>query len=634
MFRLLLPFVIILGLIVAAMAFEGRSPRADIVVAQATDCFTLDPQRMTYTQDLRMARALYEGLLRIDGLTGAIEPAVAERWEKLDNGKRWRFHLRDDARWSNGELVTTEDFLYAWRRGMTPDTAGNYSNIFFHIEGAEDFFNWRAQATADYEASDTHTPDAAEALRTETLERFRNTVGLHAVDARTLEVTLRRPIPYFLDLCAFGTMLPVHAASVESNVSVDPDTGMFRQRHNWTKAGAHVSNGPYVLERWRYKRDLRLRANPFWWDRDSMRNETVEIRCIQDPNTAVLAFESGELDWVTDVMVEYRSAMIQQASNYLATHEDTLEKALAAGATMDEALAKSPEPGPDERRNLHNIPAFGTFYFNFNCRDQLTDGRDNPLANPQVRRALALAIDRSAIIALVLRTGEPVARSFVPPDSIPGYVSQLGPRFNPEEARAELEAAGWVDRDGDGVPENENGTPFPAIDMLYSSGNARYRDMALVMREMWSANLGVETTLRSKDTKAYKEDLRRGNFMVARGGWYGDYGDPTTFLDLGRSTDGNNIRAFKSDVYDELLDSAAQCTDPAQRMEILQTAERMLMREAVPLLTIYHYTMPYLFDPTRLRGITRHPRLQQNYYLLEDTSKRGESPERGEYNAR
>ena len=116
MSKVLLPFVLLLVAVVIAMSLDRRLPRADVVVAQTTDCFTLDPQRMSYMQDLRIARSLYEGLVRIDGSDGSIVPAVAKSWTTSQDGRVWTFTLRGDARWSNGDAVTAADIVKGWQR--------------------------------------------------------------------------------------------------------------------------------------------------------------------------------------------------------------------------------------------------------------------------------------------------------------------------------------------------------------------------------------------------------------------------------------------------------------------------------------------------------------------------------------
>ncbi len=168
-----------------------------------------------------------------------------------------------------------------------------------------------------------------------------------------------------------------------------------------------------------------------------------------------------------------------------------------------------------------------------------------------------------------------------------------------------------------GTLKTKRGERFPSIDLLYTLQMPRYRDMALTMRDMWGTHLGIESTLRAKDTKAYREDLSKGSFMVARGGWYGDYGDPMTFLELSQSENGNNDRKFKDENYDDLLERAARELSPSKRLKLLHEAERILVQEAMPILPMYHYSTTYMYDPRRLKGISRHPRLEQNYWALE-----------------
>ena len=624
MLRLLAPFLVILGAVVVAMSLEERLPRADVVVSQTRDCFTLDPQRMSYMHDLRMARSLYEGLLRRDNLTSEFMPGVAESWNCSEDGLVWTFKLRSDARWSNGDPVTTGDFVYSWRRAMMPDSAADYSDLFFAIRGGREFFRRRLEGTSAHARMEFDDPTsrerAARELLEETFRDFNENVGIEAVDDHTLRVELERPLAYFLDLCAFSVFAPVHPPSVEAYVGLDPASGMLTQKHGWTRAGELVSNGPYLLARRRIKHDIRLVRNPYYWNPGAVKPDSVEVLCIEDPNTSVLAYEVGTVDWVSDVSVEYLADMMDQYADYVTTHSERYEERLGEGLGIDEILAGLPAPEAGERRDLHTSKAFGTFFFSFNCRPLLASGEPNPLVDPRVRRALSMAVDKKTIVDRVLRTGEPVAGSLVPPGSIPGYQPPSGLDYDPERARTLLEEAGWVDRDGDSIPENEAGEEFPPVDFLYTTGVPRYRDMGLAMSDMWKNHLGIETNLRSKDTKAYRADLRNGTFMIARGGWYGDYGDPMTFLELSETGNGNNDRGYSDAGYDGLLERARDMTDAVGRMELLHEAEHKVVVQDLPIMPVYHFTTSYLYDPTRLRGLTRHPRLQQEYWRLERLS--------------
>jgi oligopeptide transport system substrate-binding protein len=280
---------------------------------------------------------------------------------------------------------------------------------------------------------------------------------------------------------------------------------------------------------------------------------------------------------------------------------------------VDEALAALPAPTAGERRDVHVVPNFGTDFYSFNCRPTLTGGAFNPFADPRVRRAFALAVDKRALAERVIRVGEPVANTLVPPDGVVGYQTPAGLGHDVVRARKELADAGWSDRNGDGTLELADGTAFPTVDLLYSTGSPRYRDLSLAMADMWRRELGVQVELTSKDSKFMKDDLRAGNFMIARGGWYGDYPDPTTFLDLCRTGDGNNDRGYSSAAFDALLDRAAAEPEPARRLAILAEAERMVTEVDLPIMPITHFATVLLYDPVRVRGITRDPSFDQRF---------------------
>jgi oligopeptide transport system substrate-binding protein len=377
-----------------------------------------------------------------------------------------------------------------------------------------------------------------------------------------------------------------------------------------------VGNGPYLLTQWRYKRDMRLERNPLFHSPQRVRCDSIASLSIDDPNTAVLAFESGQIDWVSDVTVDYQADMLAERRAYEQRHAAEIRSMLESGRSIDEALASLPPPQRGQRRNISVFPTFGTDFFSFNCRPHLADGRPNPFADARVRRAFTLAVDKKVIVERVTRLHEPVATTFVPPGSIPGYRSPAGLPHDPARGRAELAAAGWSDRNNDGFAENARGEAFPEIEILFTTNTARYKNIALALRDMWQRELGVRIVLRGKDTKFYKDDLKAGNFMIARGGWYGDYGDPTTFLDLCRTHDGNNDRKYSHPYVDGLLEKAAAEPDPDQRFRLLEECERFLFDEEVPMLVLCQFVQLYMYEPGRVTGISLHPRMNQHLWQI------------------
>lgn len=559
--------LLILSLLIAACG-DGRdsSERADFCFISTSAHHHLDPQRMSWSHDIRIVECLFEPLVRARVEDGRIEPAVAESWAISEDGLTYTFTLRDDARWSNGDPVTAHDFIYAWRRGMTPDLGADYTQLFFCIRGAEAFFTWRTEQLSRYAASaQPKTTVAAEILWNEATERFSQTVGLCANDDRTLVVNLDRPTAYFLELCAFATFMPVHPPTVEAKSSFGVDTGMIQQDTAWTKPPHIVGNGPYVLTDWRFRDRLTLNANEHYWARAAMQSLSVQELITENPQTALLKYDQGEADWLPDIPT---------------------------------ALPLAADLINSNRKDVHAGPAAGTYFYNFNCSDKLNNGSPNPLADTQVRHALSMAIDRDTIVQRVTRLGnrQPIARSFVPVDAIPGYEPpvEAGLSFNPDQAKKLLADAGYP-----------TGVGLEGLSILYNSEGG-HGGIAQQIRHAWQTHLGVNVNLEAVDSKHFSERLKRQDYTICRASWFGDYRDPTTFLDKFLTGNGNNDCAWNNAEYDQTLQTAANALDPARRLALLRQAETIMLEEQ-PIAPIFHYVNLWLYDPERVKGLTLNP---------------------------
>mgnify|MGYP003575520609 FL=1 len=639
--RLLLPFIIVAGALGAAVYFDATPPRADFTFINRGEVFTLDPQRMSYMQDFRFAYALYEPLVRWNNENDSVEPAAASLPEVSFDQRTYTFHILPEAKWSNGDPVTAHDFVYSWQRLLWPDTAADYSTLLFVIDGAEDFFNWRTSQLASFGVDKSR--ERANELLDAAKRRFADTVGLRALDDFTLQIRLRRPCPYFLDLCGFAVLHPVYRPCVEgwvlsdsmrqalrehgwaqieappmearAFISLDPATGRIEQKHEWSRPRKLICNGPYVLDEWRYKRDMRLKRNPLFHRPEMVKNENVQCISIEDANTTVLAYATGDVDWLTDVTAEYVPDMLAERGVYEQRHRAEIDLFLAQGLSLDEALASCPAPQSGERRNIRAMPTFGTEFIQFNCRPMLPDGRKNPFADARIRRAFAMAIDKNEIVNNVTRLNEPVVGSIVPPNSIAGYRAANGVAFDRTRAMDELAAAGW--KYDNGMLNNASGEEFPVIDLMYSTRTQRSQWMMLNLRDQWQDALNVRIELRPADPKFYGDSLQYGKFMISHGRWYGDYGDPTTFLDIFRTNDGNNDRGYSNPRVDQLLEGASRELDAAKRFRMLEECERYVMDEEAPLVPICQLVQVYMYEPGRLNGLSEHPRLTQHLWQLE-----------------
>ncbi len=614
---MLIPIAVLVGLVAISVFGDRAGPKADLTFINSSEVNTLDPQRMSWMHDLRTARLLYEGLVKNDVLSDdfAIIPGVAKSWKLSKDARTYTFDLRSDAKWSNGSPVTAHDFVYSWRRALLPDLVSDYVAMFFSIEGAQEFYDWRQEQLEDFTdrkfANSAAQTQAAYDLWAQTKEQFDSMVGIKAVDDHTLTVTLVRPMPYFLELCAFAVFSPVYEPLVAQYEQPNPVTARLVRKPGWTKGGVLISNGPFKLTGWRFKRDMQMLQNKHYWNIESIAIRSISIPSITDPNAGVLAYQTGTLDWIIDVTSPYRGEMVAQKLEFLEEHKERVEELKTQGYdqfSIDRMLPQDP------RAHTHVVPSFGTYFYNFNCKPRLSDGRDNPFADARVRRAFAMCIDKKSIADQIRRLGEPTAWTLIPPNSISGYTSPKG-LPNIGDAKNEEERQHIIDQAKALLVEAN--FPMDFVVELAFNKNSGHDLIGQAIAKSWQKSLGIQTSLSQKEIKIFKEDLKDNHYMTARAGWFGDYGDPTTFLNINHSQNGNNDRAYNNPIYDNILAQAAQELDPVKRMALLHEAERIIIEEDLPLVPIFHYATIYMFDPHKITGLSTHPRTKQNPFLID-----------------
>ena len=231
--------------------------KTTLVINNGTEPESLDPGKTSGVPEDNIERQLLEGLVVV-GKDGKIAPGVATSWENKDF-KVWTFKLRDNAKWSNGDPVTAQDFVYSWQRTTDPKTASPYATYL------ADAHVMNAQAIVDGKAK----PD---------------TLGVKAVDPHTLEVTLTEPVPYFVDMLTHSSVLPVHKGTVEKG------------GEKWTQPGSFVGNGAYTLKEWTVNSKIVLERNKNYWNDAATQINQVEILPIQEETTDVNRFKAGEID--------------------------------------------------------------------------------------------------------------------------------------------------------------------------------------------------------------------------------------------------------------------------------------------------------------------------------------------------
>lgn len=377
-----LPLSTLLGCLVSGAASlllsacSPSTPRADLVFVQSAEPETIDPALVTDQVSMRISEALFEGLCRLNQ-KGEPEPGVAERWDVSADRKRYTFHLRSDAFWSNGQPVVAGDFVKSWHRALDPAFGADYASQLYLVKGAKAY-------------NEGTVKDPAQ-------------IAVRAVNDRTLEVELENPTPYFIDMCAFLTLAPVHLPTVEQHGTA------------WIKPGNVVTNGAYLLEAWKLDDHIRLKKNPRYWDAANVKMATIEVNPIQDANTALTYFVTGSADLM-----------------------------------MDKGMVPPSLPGKLKQQPwFHTGPFLGTWFIRFNVTKA-------PFDDPRVRRAFAMAVDKKRITEKITQLGEPVAASLTPPGAGQNYQPPPGLEFDVAKARALLAEAGYP-----------GGKGFPRAEYLY-----------------------------------------------------------------------------------------------------------------------------------------------------------------------
>jgi oligopeptide transport system substrate-binding protein len=516
-----------LGLVLGATGCRRALDRAELVVINGAEPELLDPVVANAQATGRIVYALLEGLLAFD-VQGKPGPGVAERWDISPDGRHYTFHLRHNARWSNGDPVTAHDFVYSWQRTLTPENAAEYAYHLYHIKGAQAFNEGK---TKDF-----------------------STVGVRAADDYTLEVDLNDPTSFFLSLCAFMTLSPVHRATVE-------------KYRDWSSNPEHyVGNGPFLLKEWRLFDRVRLVRSPTYWDAAHVGMKSIDALPAQRPITAFNLYSTG----VADIMID---------------------KGVVPTPLIDQ-LKRRPD--------YHVAPFLCSYFFRFNCSpDRKVSGKPNPFVDPKVRLAFKLAVDRLLITEKITRAGEQPAWSYVPLGTGDGYQSPepadpiwKSGRSQPEAARKLLADAGFP-----------GGKGFPIFYYLYRADSDLDQDIAVELQAMFKQVLGVDMLLARQEWTVYLNSQSKLDFDLSRSTWIGDYNDPNTFLDMYLTGGGNNRTGWSNKTYDDLIAAAGREPDAAKRYGIFQQAERLLVEDEAPIVPLYYYVNILFYDRDRLGGI-------------------------------
>ncbi|MBC2885369.1 peptide ABC transporter substrate-binding protein [Ochrobactrum sp. CM-21-5] len=468
-----------------------------------TDPSTLDQQLTTTVQEDRVLKDLYEGLVAQDGHGKAI-PGAAASWEVSADGLTYTFHMRENAKWSNGDPVTAADFEFSFKRLMDPKTAAGYASVLYAIRNAEQV------ATGKVPVEE---------------------LGVKALDGDTLQISLKAPTPYFIELLTHNTGFPVNPKAVKEYGA------------KFTQPGHMISNGAYELVSFNPNDKIVMKKNPYYWDAAHVQIDQVNWIPFQDRSSCMRRFEAREVDICSDVAAEQMDYVKQRFGN-----------------------------------EFHQAPLLGIYYIDIKGQP------DSKLRDLRVRQAISMAIDREFLAQEVWRGTMLPANSMVPP-RINGYVKDA-----PKLSFADQDVLDRQDKAKALLKEAGVAPGSLSVVLRYSTSENHKNTMAAIADML--KDIGIHASLDEVDGTTYFNYLeQKGMFDIARDGWVGDYNDPNSFLSLFTSDSYFNYAQWSNKDYDALMAKSATMTDLGARAKVLAQAEKILLNaEAVVPLLYYSST--------------------------------------------
>lgn len=547
---------------------------------------SLDPAISNSQPEARVYMALYEGLVEYHPKTLAPIPALAERWEINNDYSEFTFYLRRNGRWSNGDPIDANDFVYSFRRAIAKETASRNSYLAFYIKYAQaynagmvfvrdpqtgQFLNARDfddharpepisgspldPANSEYPATSEagkphpetefhkqlHSPlrltlPGSEKARTKAIEsdpKLKAAVaGKEFVKVKAEDIGVEAVDNYTFRI-SLVQQAPFHLALLAHQVfRIVPRKVVEQYGERWTQPEHIVTCGPFKMKSWKPYDSIVLERDPMYWDAANVRLDEIHFYPMNDGPTVMNLYKVGEID------AAYNHVVPNPWLDVLKSKKDYMD--------ADEAAID---------------------YFTINVTKP-------PMTDVRIRRAFNLSIDKEAW-ASWRKIVKPLT-AFTPVGMFPGYPQPKGAAFNPAEARRLLGQAGYP------VIQNSDGSfscpSFPAdqVEFIFNTQSAN-RAVGEWMQAQWKQNLGITIGLRNMEWKTFLESRAKLEYKgFSRGAWGADYMDPFSFLSLFYTAD-ESATGWLDEKYVSMLDEANRTLDPQKRYELLAKAEEYML---------------------------------------------------------
>jgi oligopeptide transport system substrate-binding protein len=485
--------VLSLGLVSCGGGSADADKARTLQIGNGAEPLSLDPHQASGTWENRIIGDMLQGLTT-DDPQGRPIPGMATEWSTSPDGLVWTFKLRD-AKWSDGQPVTADDFVFAWQRIMTTTPPAKYASILYVIKNAEKIYDGRIKDVTQ--------------------------LGVRAIDAKTLEVTLEHPAPYLPGLLTHYTSFPIPKHVVE------------KVGKDWIKAENFVGNGPYKLQQWKPNDFVHVVRNANYYDNANVCIDQIFFYPTADDNAAERKVRTGDLDINT---------------NFSGSRLEEINKNLPGYA------------------RIHGYT--GLTYYIFNLRKA-------PFNDARVRAAISMTADREFVTKEILKAGQQPAYSLVPPGIADYQTGAMSTDFKGQSMEERLARAKKLLEEAGYGPEK----PLKFTFSFRNSGdNPR---VAPVVQQNWAKIAPwVQVEILGAETQINYEKLRTGDFELGDAGWISDFNDAKNFVYLFQtSTDQLNYGKYSNPEFDKLMEAADVEKDAVKRANMMKQAEGILLKE-------------------------------------------------------
>lgn len=642
----LLPFFLALIGCDTRSDIERANEEKILIIGNSNEPKGLDPHLVSGVLESNIIRALFEGLcVESPNKDGVALPGAARRWESSEDFTAWTFHLQPTAKWSDGTPVTAHDFVFSYKRLLSPDPnwPAKYAEMLFFLENGESYSKnrrglilmgkddrfpaqWETLSEVNFGGDSSIGYSSYQGLKLSSLspeerEPFRK--YLPAGEDLSFANLIEKP---FAELSSAEKKILLNAQGLDKASTSSTEKMDYISEHpesfRWPEGLSKEVQGAVVKRLRNYAgKDLwdKARVGAFAVDDFTLQIQLrgpipflpeitkhytwypVPRHIILKHGSITTAFSSqwtkpGNMvsngpfqlkEWRTNHVVE-----VERNPHYWDTETVSLNG--IRYLPISNYYTETRMFGDDQLHVTYTVPSELIPFAKKNYADSLRQEpyvgvrflRSNitrpPFDNPKVRLAFATAIDQQAICEKILQGGQQPASGIVPPF---GDYPPLGAiQFDPERARKLLAESGY-----------KSTSSFPDIEILTTDSDSGRRE-AEALQAMWKEHLGINVRIVQREWGTYLEKQFSADYDLATSGWIGDYLDPTTFLELWIKDGGNNNTGWDSPEFERLLNVAENTADLEKRLATLSEAESIIMSD-VPVLPIYWYTTNYLLRP-------------------------------------